>query len=257
MAIWPFLLAALLSLVCEYIAATLGGGYGTLLVPALFLLGFNLPEVVPAVLLSQLLTGIIAALAHHKLGNVDLRPGSRSFRLAFVLGASGSLGVLVAVLGQLSLPRLAVETYVALMILAMGIFLLAGLKIRALNSSFSWGKITCIGLLASFNKGIGGGGYGPLLVGGQVLSGVAEKEAVGITVLSEAITCLVGFLGYILILKAFSWDLALAVTLGAVISAPLSAYSVRRANPRFLRFGMGLLITASGSAMLLKIAVGL
>jgi len=251
--LWPFLLVALLSLVCEYIDATLGGGYGTLLVPILFLLSFDLSEVVPAVLFSQFFTGIIAALAHHRLGNVNLRPGLRNFKLAFVLGTSGSLGVLVAVLGQLSLPHSVVKVYVALMILAVGVFLLAGLKIK----QFSWKKILCLSLLASFNKGISGGGYGPLLAGGQILIGVNEKEAIGITALSEAITCLVGFLGYILVLKAFSWDLIMAVTMGAVISAPLSAYSVRKANPRSLRLGMGLLITALGLAMLLKIVLGL
>ena len=250
---WLFLLVAFLSLVCEYVNATLGGGYGTLLVPALFLLGFRLLEVVPAILLSQVLTGLIAALAHHRLGNVDFRPSSRDLRLALVLGVSGSLGVLAAVLGQLRLPRPVVEAYVALMVLAIGLSLLAGLRIKAFNSSFSWKKVIGLGLVASFNKGISGGGYGPLLAGGQVLSGVGERKAISITALSETITCLVGLAGYALVLKAFSWSLTAAMALGAMVSAPLSAYSVRKADPRFLRLGMGLLITALGLAMLLKL----
>ena len=86
-----------------------------------------------------------------------------------------------------------------------------------------------------------------------MLSGVGERKAISITALSETITCLVGLAGYALVLKAFSWSLTAAMALGAMVSAPLSAYSVRKADPRFLRLGMGLLITSLGLAMLLKL----
>jgi len=36
------------------------------------------------------------------------------------------------------------------------------------NYRFSWKKITVLGLIASFNKGISGGGYGPVVTGGQL-----------------------------------------------------------------------------------------
>jgi hypothetical protein len=41
----------------------------------------------------------------------------------------------------------------------------------------NWGLLG-LGLLGSFNKGLSGGGYGPLLTIGQILSGVNAKSAV-------------------------------------------------------------------------------
>jgi len=250
---WFLAFIAILSLICEYVNATLGGGYGTLLVPILLLLGFDIKEVVPAALLSQLVAGIIAAPAHHRLGNVDLKLGSRDMRLALVLGSLGTLGASLAVASQLSLPSHLVKMYVGLMVLAVGISLLAGLRLKVSDASFSWRKMVGIGLLASFNKGISGGGYGPLLAGGQVLSGVGERKAIAITALSEAVTCLAGFLAYLLTMAWSSWWLAFSLVAGAAPSAPLSAYTVRKANPRWLRIGMGLAITSLGIAMLVRL----
>jgi len=34
------------------------------------------------------------------------------------------------------------------------------------SPSFSWKRLIAIGLISSFNKGISGGGYGPLVTGG-------------------------------------------------------------------------------------------
>jgi uncharacterized membrane protein YfcA len=45
-------------------------GYGTTLTPVVLLLGFEPLHVVPAVLLSEFVTGLVAAGFHHKVGNV-------------------------------------------------------------------------------------------------------------------------------------------------------------------------------------------
>ena len=48
----------------EYIDSTLGMGYGTTLTPLLILFGFEPLQVVPAVLLSELVTGLLAGFTH-------------------------------------------------------------------------------------------------------------------------------------------------------------------------------------------------
>jgi len=246
-------LVGLLSLICGFVSLTFGGGYGLGLVPVLFLMGFSIGDVVPAVLLAHLAMGLLAALTHHRLRSADFRWGSEDIKLALALGSLGSVGVLLAVLGQVSLPRAVVEAYVSLMVLSVGLALLAGLRIKVFNTGFSWKKAVVLALIASFNKGFGGGGYGPLLTGGQVLSGVEERKAIAITCLSGAMTCLVGFLAYLLATAWSSWWLAFSLTAGAILSAPLSAYTVRKADPKLLRVGMGLVITALGLAMLVKL----
>ena len=67
------LLIFLAALGCEYLDSSLGMGYGTTLTPLLMLAGYAPLEIVPAVLLSELLTGLAAGAMHHRDGNIDLR----------------------------------------------------------------------------------------------------------------------------------------------------------------------------------------
>ena len=56
---------------CEYVDSSLGMGYGTTLTPVLLLAGFEPLQIVPAVLLSEFVTGLAAGLLHHHEGNID------------------------------------------------------------------------------------------------------------------------------------------------------------------------------------------
>ncbi|WP_229776939.1 hypothetical protein, partial [Alicyclobacillus cellulosilyticus] len=58
---------------------------------------------------------------------------------------------------------------------------------------FSWRKLGFVSLVAGFNKGMSGGGYGPILTSGQILSGILNKQSVSITALAEGVVSLVGF----------------------------------------------------------------
>ena len=59
---------------CEYLDSTLGMGYGTTLTPVFMLMGFKPMQIVPAILLSELISGLLAGILHHREGNVDFRP---------------------------------------------------------------------------------------------------------------------------------------------------------------------------------------
>jgi uncharacterized membrane protein YfcA len=121
---------------------------------------------------------------------------------------------------------------------------------------FSFGRIVGIGLLASFNKGISGGGYGPVVTAGQMLSGVEGKNAVGITSVAEAITCLVGVIMYLLIGgQQTSWRLALWITIGAVLSVPLSAKSVKLIPEHKLKAAIAILTIFLGLFTIYKTLV--
>jgi len=83
-------------------------------------------------------------------------------------------------------------------------------------------------LMAAFNKGISGGGYGPVVTSGQIMSGVKSKKATGITSLAEGLTCLVGVITYLIFTNhAIEWELAPSLVLGAVLSVPFAAYTVK------------------------------
>jgi len=98
-----------------------------------------------------------------------------------------------------------------------------------------------------------GGGYGPVVTGGQVLSGVDGKSAVGITSLAEGLTCLVGVIAYLLISKnPLDWRLAPWVVIGAVLSVPLSAKSVKLMSERKLKFAIAILTIVLGTFTIIK-----
>lgn len=247
------LLVGVLAFISEYLDSGLGMGYGTALAPMLILLGYQPLKVVPAILISQLITDIAACFSHHRLRNVDLRLNSKDFRIAFILGLVSSLGVIIACFVAIKIPNWFLTLYIGFLVLTMGILILVTIKKQVF---FSWRKIIGISFLASFNKGISGGGYGPLVMGGQILSGVFPKNAVGITAFAEAVTCFVGFITYLLLGKIIAWKLTLMLIICATPAVPLAAITIKKINDSRLKKLVGILITLLGLFTLLKISQG-
>lgn len=262
------------SFVFEYTDATLGMGYGTTLTPVLLIVGFKPLEVVPAVLLSQLISNFLAALFHHREGNVDFKPKTTNLKtiikklrslgyietmrqgfpphlkIALLLAACGIFGTIVAVLVAVTISKFWLNTYIGCTVFLMGLLILATLNKQF---RFSKGKIISLGLIASFNKGMSGGGYGPVVTAGQILSGVEGKNAVGITALAEGLTCAVGVLMYALTAKqTVDWSLAPFVIIGAVCSVPFSAISVKKLNTKKLKLAIAVMTITLGIATLIK-----
>ena len=72
------------ALLCEYVDSSLGMGYGTTLTPLLLLAGFAPLDIVPAILLSEALTGAAAGLFHQRDGNVNFLRDARARRTALL-----------------------------------------------------------------------------------------------------------------------------------------------------------------------------
>ena len=235
---------SIIAFFCEYMDSTLGMGYGTTLTPLLLLIGYSPLEIVPAVLLSEFITGITAGFFHHKLKNVNLNMHSNDFKVAIVLAACSIVGVIIAVFLAVNIPQKILKLYIGVLVLIIGMVILMTYNKTYI---FSWKKIIGIGTLASFNKGISGGGYGPLVCGGQILSGVDAKPAIGITSFAEGLTCLVGVIVYLLSGNIIFWaTLAPSVIVGAVFSVPFATYTVSRINTRNMKLFIGIGITILG-----------
>ncbi|MFH1514087.1 MAG: sulfite exporter TauE/SafE family protein, partial [bacterium] len=227
-----------------------GMGYGTTLTPILIILGFNPLQIVPCILLSEFISGISAGLLHHHAGNVNLSKGTKAHKSMLILAACSIAGTIVAVILALKLPKMIVQSYIGVMILLIGIFVLYG---KRFSGKFSYKKIFALGTIAAFNKGISGGGYGPLVTGGQVLIGVPEKSAIGITSFAEGIVCFVGLILYIAFSGLPYWELAIPLTLGAALSVPLATWTVKILPEQILRKSIGYATVFLGLLMLLKI----
>ncbi len=247
-----FLVGAL-AFISEYLDSGLGMGYGTALTPLLIIIGFEPLKVIPAVLISQLFTDIAACISHHKLKNVDFKIGSNDFKAALLLGMLGAVGVTIAVVIAVKIPKNILTIYIGSLVLIMGL-----LVIYTINKPlrFSWQRLLAVGLLASFNKGISGGGYGPLVMGGQLVSGLEVKNAVGITAFAEAITCLVGFIIYLVTGRSIDWKLAGLLIVCAVGAVPVAALTVKKSPSKALKRYVGLLMAVLGLFTILKISSG-
>ena len=278
LSIWVVMTIVIVAFLCEYMDSTLGMGYGTTLTPVLLLLGFSPMQIVPAVLLSELITGLLAGFFHQREGNVNFKPETTDFsliahqlkalgyiesfnrglplhlRVALLLSICSIVGTVAAVFVVFNIPKFWLKLYIGCLVLSMGTIIIICLN---REFSFSWKKITSLGLIASFNKGMSGGGYGPVVTGGQILSGVEGKCAVGITSLAEGLTCLVGVITYVLVSKdAIDWKLAPIIIAGAVFSVPLSAKSVKKIKTRNLKLAIAMITLGLGVLTIIKTLVG-
>jgi uncharacterized membrane protein YfcA len=235
----------------------------------LLILGFSPIQVVPAVLLSQLAGGAIGGLAHHRVGNINLDfrqdaatkerlrgfgylPRSIDAKVILILATCGIVGVLTGVFAAVNIPEIAVEIYIGIMVLVIGLIILLR---RSRRSVVSWRGFIALGLVSAFNKGVSGGGYVPLVTGGQIISGRESKSSVGSTAISVAIVCAVGFVSYILIKGNIYWLLALATGIGSIIAAPFAALTVKRVSADRLKVVIGVTTTALGALTLVKLVL--
>ncbi len=215
----------LAAFVLEYLDATLGMGYGTALTPVLLLMGLEPLKVVPAVLISAVVAGLFAAFAHHKLGNVNFRQ-PRTGKIVAMLVACSIFGAVAAVFVAVNIPEVYLTIYIGLLVTGMGVLILLN---RKMKTGFSRMKIILLGMLAAFNKGMSGGGYGPLVTSGQILSGVNGKNAIGITTLAEGLACIVAVATFLALNPLYAdWQLAAFLSGGALLSVPFSALTVKK-----------------------------
>ncbi len=244
------LLAFISALILQFLDASAGMGYGTL-TAILILEGFSPLESISAVIFTSAILSLFAGILHHGFKNVNFSQKENKKILSILIGF-GIFGIILGSLIALNIPSIYLKIYIGILIIAIGIFVLLKKKSKY---KFSWKRLMFFGSLASFNKGISGEGYGPVLAGGQILSGVKSKKAVGITALSEGVVSLIGFAGFLIFgsLSNINWSLIVSLLAGGLISTPLAAYFVKSTKSRKLKYLIGAISIASGILILLKI----
>ena len=240
----------ILALGCEFIDATIGMGYGTTLTPVLILLGYPVHMIIPATVLSQLGGNISAAFFHHQLGNVDFLRDHKARNSALIMGGLGLLVAMMTASLAIKIPGRMLQPIVASIVLAMGVFLLVA---RQIKPTFRWRNIAILSMLAAFNKSLTGGGYGPLVCGGQILAGINVRSAVATTAVAEAVVCVATVGTYWLSGVRMPLELLLPLMAGALLSTPLSALVLRKMSIELAKKLMGLAISVLGLLALLKV----
>jgi len=245
-------LLIIFAFICEFVDSSLGMGYGTTLTSILILLGYDAIQIVPCILVSELCTGIWAAYLHHRYKNVDLSFTSRDFKTAIFIGGLSLIGCAFAVVTAVSVPKQVLNMIISVIVLSMGVIMIVT---RNKIIKFSWGKVGAIGLLASFNKGLSGGGYGPLVMGGQVFSGIKTKNAIGITSFAESITCFFGIVFFLIAGNIIDFDIWIYLVTGSMMSVPISVFVVKKLPEKKLKIFVAIFILLIGIFSVLKIII--
>lgn len=244
-----YILIALGAFICELIDASLGMGYGTILSPLLILFGFDPFVVIPSILFSQAVGGFMGATFHHEVKNMDLGAGKKDSRIVYTIAIAGILAAVLAVIIAVKLPQKVLVGYIGLLVLTMGLLIL----FKKGEFKFSWKKIFILGLISAFNKGISGGGFGPVATGGQIISGNGHKNSIGITTLTEVPICITAFLAYMITSVNPDWKFITAMTIGAALAAPSGALITKNIPVKKLKNILGWLILLEGIFMLVKV----
>lgn len=254
---FPFVMSPTIALavfvaavLCEYMDTSLGMGFGTIMTPVLLIAGFEPLDIVPAVLFSELLTGLAAGLLHQRDGNIDLVRDRRARRTLILLAALSGAGAIAAVLLAVQIDARWFAYGSAALMLAMGAMTLATAR---RSRRFRVAGIFAVGVIAAFSKGLSGGGYGPLVTSGQVVCGVPVRQAVAITSIAEGLTCLVILMGYLAVKGAPDWGLSILLAAGALLAVPWATLAVRCLPEGWLRMGVGLLTVLLGMVSLVKL----
>jgi len=238
-----FWLVFALAIFFEFMDATAGMGFGTAITPLLLLLGFDPLQVVPVVMIQQGTAGIVGTFLHREFENVEWRfkPMSETIRLWLIIGGTGVLAVvfsITAIYGYLKVARVWIELYVAVLLVSMGLI--------SVYQSFArrerpYRPLRMIGYagLAAFNKGIGGGGYGPVLTIGGILSGIPVKSMMAVVAICEGTISSVAIVVWFVMLRSgVTVDFVLLPTmmLATMFAAVLAPYMTRVFPERAWRY---------------------
>ena len=246
---------ALLAFALSYISSIVGMGYGTVIVPILLLLGLSPREAVAGVLLSQLVGNTVAGITHHRLGTIAFHEGSSDRKHLFTLILSAVIAVVFAVLLGVKMSEAYMKMYIGLIIV------LSGIIVSTISGSHYSGtingdgrlllKLSILSFIASFNKALTGAGYGPILVPGQILLKIDARKAIALSLVSEVVVNSIAVLFYFMT-GGIDPLIALTLTAGTVLAAPLASITVRRLDIILLTRIVGIATAAMGIVIIGK-----
>jgi uncharacterized protein len=230
-----------LALFFEFMDASAGMGFGTAVTPILLIMGFAPLQIVPVVMIQQGVAGLVGAFLHREFQNVEwrLRPLSETVRLCLIISVAGIAAVAVSITAVYKIFKVAavwIELYAALLLLGMGVVTLVQARRERVYRPL---RMTGFAALAGVNKGIGGGGYGPVVTLGGIMSGVPVKSMLAVTALTEGVVSTAAVAVWLLVSAAgvtIDFVLLPSMMLATMIAAVAAPYFTRVFPERLWRF---------------------
>ncbi|MBN2125179.1 MAG: sulfite exporter TauE/SafE family protein [Deltaproteobacteria bacterium] len=221
-----------LAMFFEFMDASAGMGFGTAITPLLLVIGFDPKQIVPAVMIQQGVAGLVGAFLHREFENVEwrLKPMSETIKLWLIIAVVGCAAVafsITAVYAWFKVAKVWIKLYVACLLLMMGVISLYQAR---KDRPYRPGKMFGFAALAGFNKGIGGGGYGPVVTIGGLIAGVPVKSMLAVTAISEGTVSTFAILVWLALLSSgvtIDYILLPSMMLATMFSAVAAPYATR------------------------------
>lgn len=241
----------LASFIMMVVDSCLGMLYGTILSPVLIGVGFEPLLVVPAILLSQTIGDLSATPCHHKFGNANFGSLTKDVKVVLAMVLPGLIAVMIGALIAVGLPSAVVKTYVGALVIVMGLLVLIR---RRFKYRFKFHII--YGTIASFNKVISGGGFGPITSTGGIIGGLKSRVSVATTSFAELIICVGSFIAYLILRGMIDPYFAGALCIGAFAGGIVGPYLASRTNQDKLRVIVAIFGLATGVWLLAQVILG-
>ncbi|MCU5746288.1 sulfite exporter TauE/SafE family protein [Staphylococcus sp. SQ8-PEA] len=248
------LIFALAGFVAQLIDGSLGMGFGASSSSILLTFGITPAVVSATVHFSEIATTAASGTSHLKFKNVH-KP--TMFKLAIP-------GAVTAFVGAALLTHIKgdnIKPFIALFLLSMGLYILYQFLFKRNHPTEQrkTGNIKSYvavsqGAIAGFLDSIGGGGWGPvntpLLLSSKKLE---PRFAIGTVSASEFFVTLSASVSFVIFLgvSQINWGLVIALSIGGMIAAPISALLVRILPVNILAICVsGLIIFTNSNALL-------
>jgi len=236
---------SLVAFISALIDTSLGLCYGTILSPILLIAGYSPEVVVPTVLFSQLVVDIGGGLTHTKVKNFT----RKDIKAALLVAIPATIFVSLGVFLNVNLPEVITKTYIGLIVTILGLLLLLGIKLRKTSK-----RLVFISSIAGFNKGFIGGGFGPVVVSGQIVLNHDVRPSVSIGDIAEAPVCVIGLLTFAVLGKLSFLPIYLIVTVPALIASLIGPHiTMKIGQKNYAEKIIGAVTLILGVAILLKI----
>ena len=230
------------------IDTSLGMCYGTILAPVLLIAGYSPEVVVPTVLFSQLVVDIVGGLTHTRVKNFT----GKDIKVALLVAIPATIFVSLGVFSNVNLPAVITKTYIGLIVTLLGVLLLLGIKLRKTSN-----RLVFISSIAGFNKGFMGGGFGPVVVSGQIVLDHDVRPSVSIGDIAEIPVCIVGLLSFAVLGNLSFLPVYLIVTVPALIASIIGPHITMKVGQKsYIEKVIGGVTLILGSVTLLKVISG-
>jgi len=236
---WVVLICAIF----EYMDSAGGMGYGTALSPLLLSAGFDPKQVVPLVMITEMVTGLVSGLIHGEFENVEwkLRPMNETTKLTLLIAITGMAATMIsvsAVYNFFQTQKFWIRLYVTILLVVMGICsIMTAVKYAKYRPNLMW----IFAFVGGFNKGVGGGGYGPVITVGGLISGVPVKSMVAVTSFAEGATCVAAVVTWFALVSVgviVDYMLLPSFVIGTVLAAVGAPYTTRVVPEKFWKWAV-------------------